>query len=129
GTSFSAPIVSGIAALMTSVNTNLSSCQLISRLKEGATTFPTTSAGETTQPPACPQTDASTQECICNTSNCGAGMANASGAVNAALRPIAVVSLPSLVNSGQSVSLNASGSAAANGHSITSYQWTSVGSQ
>jgi serine protease len=129
GTSFSAPIVSGIAALMASVNTHLNSCQLISRLKEGATAFPTTSAGETTQPPSCPQTDATTQECICNTQNCGAGMANASGAMTAALRPIAAVSLPTSVTGGQSVSLDASGSAAANSHTISTYQWTSVGSQ
>jgi serine protease len=129
GTSFSAPIVSGIAALMTSVNTNLSSCQLISRLKEGASAFPTTSAGETSQPPSCPQTDPTTQECICNTKYCGAGMANASGAITAAVRPIAAVSLPASVTGGQAVSLNASGSTAANGHTVSTYQWTSVGAQ
>jgi serine protease len=129
GTSFSAPIVSGIAALMSSVNSNLSSCQLISRLKEGAVAFPTTSAGETTQPPSCPQTDATTQECICNTQNCGAGMANASGAVTAALRPVAAVSLPTSVTGGQPVALDASGSAAANGHTISTYQWKNAGSQ
>lgn len=129
GTSFSAPLVSGIAALMSSVNRNLNSCQLISRLKEGSVAFPTSSAGETTQPPACPQTDPSTQECICNTQNCGAGMANAPGAVTAALRPVAKVSVPASVTSGEAVSLDASGSAAATGHTISSYQWTSVGGQ
>jgi len=129
GTSFSAPLVSGIAALMVSVNRNLNSCQLISRLKEGSVAFPKTSADEATQPPACPQTDPTTQECICNTGNCGAGMANASGAVTAALRPIAAVSAPATVTSGQSISLDASGSTAATGHSISSYQWTSIGSQ
>src|SRR5262249_18478598 len=40
GTSFSAPIVAGIAGLMTSVNSNLRPAQLIARLKEGAKTFP-----------------------------------------------------------------------------------------
>src|SRR5947209_1130086 len=35
GTSFSAPIVSGVAALMLAVNGNLNSSQLIARLKEG----------------------------------------------------------------------------------------------
>ena len=129
GASFSAPLVSGIAGLMVSVNRNLNSCQLISRLKEGSVAFPKTSADETTQPPACPQTDPTTQECICNTGSCGAGMANASGAVTAALRPIATVSAPATVRSGQSISLDASGSTAATGHSISSYQWTSVGSQ
>jgi len=129
GTSFSAPIVSGIAALMSSVNRNLSSCQLISRLKEGATAFPTTSAGESTQPPQCPQTDATTQECICNTKNCGAGMANAAGAINAALRPIAAITLPNSVSAGQQVTVGSSNSVAATGHVLASYQWASVGNQ
>src|SRR5207249_11843267 len=40
GTSFSAPIVSGIAGLMLSVNGNLNSTQLIARLKAGALPFP-----------------------------------------------------------------------------------------
>ena len=131
GTSFSAPIVSGIAALMASVNSNLSSCQLISRLKEGSTPFPQTSAGQSTQPPFCPQTDPNTQECICTLDGktCGTGMANAAGAVKAALRPIAAVALPASVAAGQGVSLSAANSAAANGHSIVSYQWTSTGAQ
>jgi hypothetical protein len=129
GTSFSAPIVSGIAGLMASVNSNLNACQLLSRLQEGAKPFPTTSLGEVPQPPSCPQYDSTTQECICNTQNCGAGMANAKGAVTAALRPIAAVSLPATVTSGGSVSLDASGSAGANGHVINTYQWTNVGTQ
>jgi hypothetical protein len=56
-------------------------------------------------------------------------MANALGAVKAALRPIAAVALPSSVSAGQSISLNAQGSAAANGHTISTYQWTSIGKQ
>jgi len=136
GTSFSAPIVSGIAGLMASANSNLTTCQLISRLKEGSVPFPQTSLGATTQPPACHvPTGASdvsqTLECICTLDGktCGAGMANARGAVNAALRPIAAVALPASVSAGQSISLNAQNSAAANGHTISTYQWTSVGKQ
>ena len=97
GTSFSAPIVSGIAGLMASVNSNLNTCQLISRLKEGSVPFPQTSIGATTQPPACHvptgTSDLQMLECICTLDGktCGAGMANAQGAVNAALRPIAAV--------------------------------------
>ncbi len=97
GTSFAAPIVSGIGALMVSVNNNLNSCQLISRLQEGAQTFPTSSVGETPQPPVCsvPTSSSATQdECICTTSTCGAGMASAAGALTAALRPIAAVGSP-----------------------------------
>ncbi len=43
GTSFSAPIVAGIAGLMISVNANLKPAQVIARLKEGAKTFPVSS--------------------------------------------------------------------------------------
>jgi len=56
-------------------------------------------------------------------------MANALGAVKAALRPIAAVTLPTSVSAGQSISLNAQNSAAANGHTISTYQWTNVGKQ
>jgi hypothetical protein len=56
-------------------------------------------------------------------------MANASGAVAAALRPIAAVTLPTAVSGGQSVTLSASGSSAANSHTLSVYQWTSAGSQ
>ena len=48
GTSFSAPIVSGIAALMVSANSNLTAPQIIARLKEGARPFPVSS--DTTSP-------------------------------------------------------------------------------
>jgi serine protease len=132
GTSFSAPIVSGIASLMLSANSHLNACQLVSRLKEGSLPFPQTSAGEETQPPVChvpsgSEDDLQPLECICTQDGktCGAGMANAFGAVKAALRPIAAVAL----SQGPTVTLNAQNSAAAPGHSISSYQWASVGKQ
>jgi len=136
GTSFSAPIVSGIASLMLSANSNLNSCQLVARLKEGSVPFPQTSLGEAIQPPVCHvpsggSDDVQSLECICTLDGrtCGAGMANALGAVTAALRPIAAVTLPASVSAGQSVALSAQNSAAATGHNITMYQWTSVGKQ
>jgi serine protease len=129
GTSFSSPIVAGIAALMTSVNANLKPSQLIARLKEGAKTFPVSS--DTTVPnchvPAS-STDLQTAECNCTTTTCGAGMANAPGAIKAALRPIAAVAVPATVSAGQNVSLVGTGSAAACNHTITTYAWTNVGS-
>ena len=129
GTSFSAPIVAGMAGLMASVNGNLNAAQLISRLKEGATKpFPVSSD------PSIPQchvptgsNDLQAAECNCTTQTCGAGMANAKGAVDAALRPIAAVTLPTTVSAGQNVVLQASGSAAACGYTISSYAWTPVG--
>jgi serine protease len=135
GTSFSAPIAAGIAALMAAVNSNLNSCQLISRLEEGSLPFPQTSPGETPQPTACHvpsgTSDVQDLECICTNDGqtCGAGMANAPGAIEAALRPIAAVTLPTTVGAGQSILLSAQNSAAANGHTISTYQWTSTGQQ
>jgi serine protease len=128
GTSFSAPIVAGIAGLMTSVNSNLSPSQLIARLKEGAKTFPVSS--DPTVPnchvPAS-SADLQTAECNCTTSTCGAGMANAPGAIQAALRPIAAIAVPATVSAGQNVALSGIGSAAACGHTITTYAWSNVG--
>lgn len=132
GTSFSAPIVSGIAGLMLSVNANLRAAQLISRLKEGAVTYPQNSADATIQPPFChvptSASDLQNNECLCtrDSQTCGAGMANAAGAINAALRPIAAVTRPGAYAAGQVVALDAAGSAAACNHSIVAYSWLSL---
>ena len=92
GTSFSAPIVAGIAGLMLAVNGNLTAGQLIARLQLGATTpFPAPAGLPACHIPAS-ATDLQTNECACTTDTCGAGMANAHGAVLQALRPIAAVS-------------------------------------
>jgi serine protease len=127
GTSFSAPIVSGIAGLMLSVNGNLSPAQLLARLQAGTQPFPVSSD------PAVPMchvpTDAKdlqTNECSCTTTTCGAGMANANGAVLQALRPIAAVAVPFAVQAGGMVTLDGSGSAAACNAQLVSYQWTVV---
>jgi serine protease len=121
GTSFSAPIVTGIAALMRSVNANLTPAQLIARIKASATPFP--------QPaglPQCVAGSSSTAECACTTGTCGAGMVNAFSAVKAALNPIAAVKIPAGFTTG-SATLDASGSAAACGASILSYAWSASG--
>jgi len=124
GTSFSAPIVSGIAALMRAVNANLTPAQLIARLESSATAFP--------QPAAliasgyvCPNASAS-GECACpnDHSQCGYGMANALNAVKAAQRPIAAVVVPASSGVGSAAVLDASGSAASCGRTIASYAWT-----
>ncbi len=119
GTSFSAPIVSGVAALMRSVNANLTPAQLVARIKSSSTTFPTGAAGV----PTCPMNDATSGECVCpnDDTQCGSGMVNAYAAVQAALAPIAAVAI-----TGGS-SLNASGSAAACGRTIVSYAWLASG--
>jgi serine protease len=127
GTSFSAPIVSGIAALMLSRNANLSTSQLLARLREGARPFPTTVADDPTITAVChvPANDQDFQlaQCLCTISTCGAGMANAANSVAAADRPIAAVALPINIAAGQNVLLNAAASAAACGSTIASYAW------
>ncbi len=127
GTSFSAPIVAGIAGLMTSVNSNLQPAQLIARLKEGSKAFPVSSDPTV---PSCHvptgSNDLQTAECNCTTQTCGAGMANAPGAINAALRPIAAIAVPATVSAGQNVSLSGAGSAAACGHAVATYSWSNV---
>src|SRR5262249_6377226 len=99
GTSFSAPIVAGIAGLMASVNANLKPAQLIARLKEGTRRFPISSDSTvpTCHVPAS-SSDVQDSECNCTTSTCGAGMADASLAVKAAVRPIAAISVPAAVS-------------------------------
>jgi serine protease len=128
GTSFSAPIVAGIAALMRAVNANLSPAQLIARIESSALPFP--------QPagiPVCPNTDPSSGECACpnDGSECGAGMVNALLAVESAQRPIAAVAVPASASAGTGlgtgVVLDAAGSVAACGRTIAAYSWAASG--
>lgn len=124
GTSFSAPIVAGIAGLMLSVNSQLKSADLIRRMKKAARPYPTSSETTTRQCTSPSNSALQIEECICNTSVCGAGMANALGSVMEAQRPIAVLSAPASVSQGVEFTLNAAGSTAANGRTLTGYTWT-----
>jgi serine protease len=125
GTSFSAPIVSGISALMISVNGNLGATQLRGRLRASARPFPHIVTTADCHVPTGPA-DVQDSECNCTTSTCGAGMANARTAVEDALRPIAAVVVPASVSAGQDVTLEAGGRGGACEHSIASYAWTIV---
>jgi serine protease len=83
GTSFSAPLVSGTAALMLSVRPALTPDEVRTHLRASAQPFPTT--GSTAGVLQCNATTSSHgEECYCNTSTCGAGMLDAGAAVNAA---------------------------------------------
>jgi serine protease len=128
GTSFSAPIVAGVAGLMRSANYNLTPAQLAARLAGSASAFPAGAAGV----PTCPTTDPNSGECACpnDGSQCGAGMVNALSAVKAAQRPIGVIVIPKNIAPGAVFSAAAS-VAACNGSStspaplsIASYAWT-----
>ncbi|MCC7462736.1 MAG: S8 family serine peptidase [Gammaproteobacteria bacterium] len=140
GTSFATPIVAAVAALMASANGNLTPSLLATRLQQSATPFPTPalddagaaipgctvrsavvdSDGNFTDVPATPQA------CGCSTATCGAGMLNAAAAVDAALRPIAVIEASDdSASVGQTIRLDGRDSGAATGHAIVGWSWTS----
>jgi serine protease len=131
GTSFSAPIVSAIAALMRSVNANLTPAQLIARIESSATPFPANTSGL----PVCPATGATGSgidgQCACPPSGeCGSGMVDALAAVKSAQRPIAAVIIPTSVSAGGTVIDGSISTAACIGGAAggaLSYAWTASG--
>lgn len=138
GTSFAAPMVSGVAALMMALNPKLTAGQVTARLQSSALPFPTDSPGSSPKPASCPFADATASgsggsftepttpfECLCSTGTCGAGMLNAASAVTAALAAFAEITASSMSGTpGQKITLNANGSTAAVNHTIKSYLWT-----
>jgi len=128
GTSFSAPLVSGISALMLSVNGNLTPAQLRARLRNGARPFPALAGLPACQLPSDFSDTSQAIECNCTTATCGAGLADALAAVDDALRPIAAIAAPSAIAAGQPVTLSAGGSAAACGRGVAGYAWSILGS-
>ncbi|HET7526377.1 MAG TPA: S8 family serine peptidase, partial [Burkholderiaceae bacterium] len=129
GTSFSAPLVAGTAALMLSRNPTLSPGQVRSMLQSSARAFPTTGGPPGTlvcQPP----TTSQQLECYCTTTTCGAGMLDTRAAVLAVPAPGTTQALafatPAAPAPGGSVTLDGSTSVAASGHSITGYNWSLV---
>lgn len=87
GTSFSAPIVSGVVGLMASVRPGITPAEVLQILKSTARPFPTTGGGSAADgnPPVCKAPSSTVQdECYCTTTTCGAGMVDAFAAVKAA---------------------------------------------
>ena len=118
GTSFSAPLAAGTAALMLSVHAGLSPEALFSRIRAAARPFPQ-QAGL----PACPQIEPATGQCNCTTASCGAGMLDARAAVVEGLRPQARASAEV---AGDLVQLDAESSSASSDRTISSWQWSTV---
>jgi serine protease len=137
GTSFSAPMASGVAALMLAAAPAMTPSQLIARMQSSALAFPKSSSTSSTDCQlAATTTDSTTGlytdtsqnvECVCTTATCGAGMLNAASAVTAASGMFVQISASSTTgNIGQHITLNGSGSTAATGFTIVSYRWTTI---
>jgi serine protease len=124
GTSFSAPLVAGTAALMLSVRPALTPSQVKSALMDSARPFPTATAGVA----ACHAPDGTEQdECACTTSTCGAGLLDAAAAV-ARVAPADAPTAPFSASDsnpavGDSVTLDASDATVGPGRMGT-YRWT-----
>jgi serine protease len=132
GTSFSAPLVSGTAALMFSVNPNLTPTQVRSILQATARVFPFRGAdpssgvvGQCTVPTS---TSADQAQCYCTTSTCGAGLLNTYRAVYAAANssPTVHITVDAGPYAGRAVTLSGATTVAASGRSINAWQWTLI---
>lgn len=124
GTSFSAPLVAGTAALMASVNAAIAPTDVRSLLRTTARPFPKTGAEAGT--PVCTAPTATDQfECYCTTSTCGAGMLDARAAVAAAMGFMAdIAATPTSPRVDVAMALSGAGSTAAAGRTISSYTWS-----
>jgi serine protease len=136
GTSFSAPMVSGTAALMFSAAPTLTPAQVLAKLKASARPFPNAGAppiqlvtnGPLVPVANClpPSSTAQGSECYCTNSTCGAGMLDAGAAVASVATLNAVINLPSTsVVVGTPVTLDGSGSNAAVNQTVATYTWVS----
>lgn len=134
GTSFSAPVVSGIVALMSSVRPSLTPSEITTLLKRTARPFVTSGGGSSDDPtpPQCKAPNGTEQlECYCTTSTCGAGMVDASAvlaavqALNGATVSIAATPATGL-KAGDTVSLASTITGLGAGRSIASYAWSLV---
>lgn len=123
GTSFSAPLASGVASLMLSLNPALSPAQLVDRMRAGVRPWSDIAPGYATcrndLPPQGP--------CKCTTDTCGPGLLDAGLAIKLALGPAAVIAPLDTVTPGATITLDGSASAAIPGSRIVRHQWTQEG--
>ena len=129
GTSFSAPLVAGTAALMFSAKPSLTPAEVLSFLKSSARAFPSVASTGVASCQA--PTSTAQDECACTTTTCGAGFLDASAAVAAVAtttgQVIPVISFDTgtaLV--GASFTLDSSRSVLPTGRSVQTYAWTIV---
>jgi serine protease len=137
GTSFSAPLVAGTAALVLSAQPSLTPDQVRTLLRQTARAFPASGAASGTPQCTAPQVSATgtpidQPECYCTTSTCGAGMLDAGAALQSVLTQtglianIRVLSANPAVN--DAVAVSAASTVLASGSlGIKSYAWSVVG--
>jgi serine protease len=131
GTSFSTPMVAGVAGLMLAVHPTLNVQAVRNRLRSSARPFiaPDPNLLACSDPNFVPDpnsNDPNALQCNCTTTSCGSGMLDAYAAVKAALNPLAAIAPTSAPSVGQSLVLDASPSDAALGAVVASYQWSIV---
>ena len=130
GTSFSAPLVAGTAALLLSARPGLTPAQVKQLLEGSAFPFPNSGAEAGVKQCTAPQTSASGTpidqlECYCNTATCGAGLLDVRAAVVAATTALAVIQVsPASPQAQQALTLDARGSLLQAGRSIATVVWT-----
>ncbi len=131
GTSFSTPMVAGVAALMLSRDPLMTNEQLIERLRLTTRVFPPADPVLL----SCSDPKFVTDEqgnlpndgqCNCTSTSCGEGMLDAGQAVRAATNAVAVVYGPSSGTQGQAVAFDGSRSLPAPRQGLTSYRWAVV---
>lgn len=119
GTSFAAPLASGVAALMLSLHPQLQPDALSTRMQASARPF-------TVDPvlPSCPEVAMASGQCNCTTGFCGAGMLDASGSVALARAPQALADATR--DLADQWLLNAGDSTASAGRRVVAWQWAHV---
>jgi serine protease len=132
GTSFSSPLVAGVAALMLSAHPTLTPDQLRTVMQATARPFPTTGAdpaadGSPITQCVPPVSGVQQQQCYCTTALCGAGMLDAGAAVAAVASVVARITVATASpTAGSPVQLDSAGSAAGSGRRIVTWNWVLV---
>ncbi|NRT57913.1 S8 family peptidase [Sphaerotilus uruguayifluvii] len=125
GTSFSAPLVSGTAALMLAANPALTPAQVTALLKSSARSFP--SSGATGVSTCVAGSSSAQDECYCTTGTCGAGMLDAGAAVRAAAGTLPIARIgetTTRIALGSATLLDGSGSSATGSRTLAGYGWS-----
>lgn len=131
GTSFSTPMVSGVAALMLSADPLLTNDEITARLRLTTRVFPAPDPNLLfcSDPAFTADADGNYPndgQCNCTSTSCGEGMLDAGEAVWAAINAVAVVFGPASGTQGQAVTFDGAQSLPAPRRQITNYGWSVV---